>query len=91
MIADKLGYRTIGVGGGAISVNPIGFFGIVALTDVTDVGVSDGPVSPTTMLFEGPMTKGQVVHFGGNGIAAKNGLFVAMTGAPTAKVNVIVG
>lgn len=91
MFADKLEYRTIGTGGGALTLNPTGFFGIVALTDITDVGVSDGPISPTTMLYEGAMTKGQVVHFGGNGFAVKNGLFVAVVGAADAKVNVFFG
>jgi hypothetical protein len=81
MIADKLGYlsqaTTAGVQVG--SAGPRGFFGITSTVTGGAVTVYDGTSTSGTILFTKTLTVGEVIHFGGNGIAAKNGLFLVVS------------
>lgn len=81
MIADKLGYlsqaTTTGVQVGA--AGPRGFFGLVSTVTGGAVTVYDGTSTSGTVLYSKTLAVGDVVHFGGNGIAAKNGLFLVVS------------
>lgn len=80
MIADKLGYVSQGVTAGVQVGNPgpRGFFGVVSTVTGGAVTVYDGTSTGGTILFTKTLAVGDVIHFGGNGIAAKNGLFLVV-------------
>jgi len=81
-IAPKLGYwnqgTTVGVQIG--TAGPRGLFGIISTVTGGAVTIYDGTSTSGTILYTKTLAVGDIVHFGGNGIAAKNGLFIAVTG-----------
>lgn len=87
MTAPKLGYFNTGttVGAQIGTAGPRGLYGIVSTVTGGSCIIYDGTSTSGTILFSKTLTVGDVIHFGGNGIAAKNGLFIAVTGT----VNVI--
>lgn len=80
MIADKLGYvsqaTTTGVQVG--TAGPRGFFGITSTVTGGLVTVYDGTSTSGTIVFSKTLSLGETVHFGGNGIACKNGIFLVV-------------
>ena len=81
MMGDKLGYRVVDNTTTTIKPTPAGFFGL-SVTDAGDVTVYDNAsaASGVVLYTKTGATAGDVVHFGGNGIAANNGLTVITTG-----------
>jgi len=87
MYADKLGYYNSGVTAGVqIKTGPAGLFGIVSTVTGGAVTVYDGTSTSGTILYTKTLAVGDVVHFGGIGIAAKTGLFLVVAAGT---VNVI--
>lgn len=86
-IAPSLGYWNQGttVGAQVGPVGPRGLYGIVSTVTGGSCIIYDGTSTSGTILYSKTLAVGDVVHFGGNGIRAKNGLFIAVTGT----VNVI--
>ncbi len=81
MMGDKLGYRVVTNTTTTIKPTPAGFFGL-SVTGAGNVTVYDNASAGSGVVLytkTGP-TAGDVVHFGGNGIAANNGLTVVTTG-----------
>lgn len=79
MVSPKLGYKSQGVTAGAqIKTGPAGFYGITSTITGGAVTVYDGTSTGGTILFTKTLTVGEVVTFGGNGIAAGTGLFVVV-------------
>ena len=76
----KVGYlsqaTTAGVRVG--SAGPRGFFGIISTVTGGAVTVYDGSSTSGDILFTKTLTVGEIVNFGGIGIAAKNGLFLVV-------------
>lgn len=90
MIADKLGYATVTQAAAAtVKSGPAGLFGIVVTASTTGtVTIYDNTAASGTVLFtKSSLTVGEAIHFGGLGIAAKNGLHVVCGG--TATVNIL--
>ena len=81
MMCDKLGYREVDNTTTTIKATPAGFFG-VSVTGAGNVTVYDNASagSGTVLYTKTGAAAGDVVHFGGNGIAANNGLTVVTTG-----------
>lgn len=81
MMCDKLGYREVDNTTTTIKATPAGFFG-VSVTGAGNVTVYDNAsaASGTVLYTKTGAAAGDVVHFGGNGIAANNGLTVVTTG-----------
>lgn len=81
MIAAKLSYYNTGTTTGAqIKAGPAGLYGIISTVTGGSCVVYDGTSTAGTILYSKTLAVGDVVHFGGNGIAAKNGLYIAVTG-----------
>lgn len=79
MIAPKLGYYPSGVTAGVlIKTGPAGFYGVVSTITGGAVTVYDGTSTGGTILYTKSLAVGDAVHFGGLGIAAKNGLFLVV-------------
>lgn len=87
-IAPALSYlnqaATAGVQVG--SAGPRGLYGIISTVTGGAVTIYDNTSAAGTILFTKTLVVGDVIHFGGLGIRAKNGLFLVV-GAGT--VNVI--
>lgn len=81
MMCDKLGYKVVNNATVVIKPTPAGFFGL-SVTGAGDVTVYDNAsaASGTVLYTKTGATAGDTVHFGGNGIAANNGLTVVSTG-----------
>lgn len=87
MYADKLNYAKVAAATSTVRDYPTGLFGIVAVT-AGNVTVYDNTAASGDKLYEKTgLTAGEVVHFGGIGIAANKGLTVVASGT----VNVIYG
>lgn len=81
MLAQRLGYVSQGTTAGAQVVSgPSGFFGLISTVTGGAVTIYDGTSTSGNILFSKTLTVGEVVHFGGMGIAAGNGLFIVCTG-----------
>lgn len=81
MLANKVGYLSQGTtAGAAIKVGPAGLFGIISTVTGGAVTIYDSLSATGTILFTKTLAVGDVIQFGGNGIAAKNGLFIVCTG-----------
>jgi len=81
MMCDKLGYRVVNNTTTTIKPTPAGFFGL-SVTGAGNVTVYDhaSAGSGVVLYTKTGATAGETVHFGGNGIAANNGLTVVTTG-----------
>ncbi len=81
MMGDKLGYRVVTNTTTTIKPTPAGFFGL-SVTGAGNVTVYDNASagSGVVLYTKTGATAGDVVHFGGNSIAANNGLTVVTTG-----------
>lgn len=86
MIASKLGYKQVTNTPELIKSGPSGLFAIIGNTAVTLCSVFDSTSASGDLLWEGSLTQGQVVHFGGIGIAANEGIYVAIGGAGTVTI-----
>ena len=81
MIAPKLGYFNQGTTAGQlIKTGPAGLYGIVSTVTGGAVTIYDNTSAAGTILYTKTLAVGDVVHFGGLGIAAKLGLFIVVTG-----------
>lgn len=78
-ISPKVGYQSVAAGT-LIKSGPAGLYGIVSTVTGGAVTVYDNTAASGTILFTKTLTVGDVIHFGGNGVAAKNGLYVSVTG-----------
>ena len=81
MMCDKLGYQVVNNTTTTIKPTPAGFFGL-SVTGAGNVTVYDNAAagSGVVLYTKTGATAGETVHFGGNGIAANNGLTVVTTG-----------
>lgn len=81
MMNDKLGYKVVASATTVIKPTPAGFFGL-SVTGAGDVTVYDNAsaASGVVLYTKTGAAAGDVVHYGGNGIAANNGLTVVTTG-----------
>lgn len=89
MYADKLGYANVTQAAAAtIKTGPAGLFGIVVTASTAGtVTVYDNTAASGTVLFtKAALAVGETIHFGGLGIAAKNGLHVVVGGTGTVNV-----
>jgi hypothetical protein len=79
MSLEKVGYFNQGVTAGTqIKLGPAGLFGVVSTVTGGAVTIYDGTSTGGVILFTKTLAVGEVVHFGGNGFAAKNGLFIVV-------------
>ena len=81
MMGDKLGYKVVSAATTVIKATPAGFFGLT-VTGAGNVTVYDNAsaASGVVLYTKTGATAGDTVDFGGNGIAANNGLTVVTTG-----------
>jgi hypothetical protein len=81
MMNDKLGYQVVSNATTVIKPTPAGFFGL-SVTGAGNVTVYDNAsaASGVVLYTKTGAAAGDVVHYGGNGIAANNGLTVVTTG-----------
>lgn len=81
MMGDKLGYRVVNNTTTSIKATPAGFFGL-SVTGAGNVTVYDNATAASGVILYSKTgaAVGDVVQFGGNGIAANNGLTVVTTG-----------
>lgn len=90
MNLDKIGYANVTQAAAAtVRTGPAGLFGIIVTASTAGiVTIYDNTAASGTVLFtKSALAVGEVIHFGGKGIAAKNGLHVVCGG--TATVNVM--
>lgn len=90
MYNDKLGYKQVTQAAAVTLKNgPAGLFGVivVASTAGTVTIYDNTAASGTVLLTKSTLAVGETIHFGGLGVAAKNGLHVVCGG--TATVNVL--
>lgn len=79
MSLEKIGYFNQGVTAGTqIKVGPAGFFGVTSTITGGAVTVYDGTSTSGTILFTKTLAVGEVIDFGGIGLAAKLGLFIVV-------------
>lgn len=89
-MAEKLSYSAVTEAAAAtVKTGPAGLYGIVVTASTSGtVTVYDNTAASGAVLFtKASLTAGDVIHFGGLGIAAKNGIHVVCGG--TATVNVL--
>ena len=81
MMCDKLGYREVSNTTLVVKPTPAGFFGL-SVTGAGNVTVYDNATAAagTVLYSKTGAALGDTIHFGGNGIAANNGLTVNTTG-----------
>ena len=81
MMNDKLGYVEVNNATSIVKPTPAGFFGL-SVTGAGNVTVYDNAsaASGTVLYTKTGAAAGETVHYGGNGIAANNGLTVVTTG-----------
>lgn len=79
-IAPKIGYVSQGTTAGAQigTAGPAGLFSITSTITGGAVTIYDGTSTSGTILFTKTLTVGDVIHWGGVGLAAKNGLFAVV-------------
>lgn len=84
MIADRLGYKPVGVGTVVIKdrAGPAGLFSVTC-TGAGNITIYDNPSAGSgTVLFTiTGATAGQIFHWGGTGIGANTGLTAVSTGS----------
>lgn len=84
-IEEKLGYYTLtstGTTTAVVKTGPAGFYGFIPTsTSMTDLSVYDGITATGTLVYKGTPVMGTPIHFGGKGIALKNGLTAVGTGS----------
>lgn len=81
MMSDKLGYVQVNNTTTVVKPSPAGLFGLVVV-GAGDVTAYDNAsaASGNVLYAKTGAAAGDVVHFGGNGISANNGLVVVTTG-----------
>lgn len=81
MMCDKLGYVQVNNTTTVVKPTPAGLFGLVVVGAGNVTAYDNASAGSGVVLFtKDSMAAGDVVHFGGNGIAANNGLTVVTTG-----------
>lgn len=81
MIADKLGYwNQATTTGELIKAGPAGLFSITSTGTGGAVTIYDGTSSAGDILFTKTLAVGDIIHWGSHGLAAKNGLYIVVTG-----------
>jgi len=86
MVGSRLGYAKVSGAPALVTSGPAALFGIVGVTSVASCIVYDSIAASGNILWSGALTLGQVVHFGGQGIAVGNGLYVSVGGAETVNI-----
>ena len=89
MTSNKLSYANITQAAAAtVKTGPAGLFGIIVTASTSGtVTVYDNTAASGTVLFtKTTLAVGEVIHFGGLGIAAKNGLHVVVGGTGTVNI-----
>ena len=85
MSLEKIGYRSVATTDGPtqLKTGPSGFFGfVVSVGAAASIAVYDGTSASGKLLYtKAGHVAGDVVHFGGVGIAANQGLFIVVGGA----------
>ena len=81
MIADKLGYINVPTTAGQqIKTGPAGLFSITSTVTGGAVTIYDGTSTAGTILFTKTLAVGDIITWAGHGLAAKLGLYIAVTG-----------
>ena len=81
MIANKLGYANVPTTAGqVIKTGPGGLFSITSTVTGGAVTIYDNTSAAGTILFTKTLAVGDIIHWGGNGLAANNGLYIVVTG-----------
>lgn len=78
-IAPALSYWN-GSSASLIKTGPAGLYGVVSTVTGGAVTIYDNTAASGTILFTKTLAVGDVIHFGGLGIRAKNGLYISVTG-----------
>lgn len=89
MSAEKIGYANVTQAAAAtIKSGPAGLFGLtVTASTAGTVTIYDNTAASGVVLFtKSALAVGEVIHFGGLGLAAKNGLHVVVGGTGTVNV-----
>ena len=72
-------FRSVSTGTNLKS-GPAGLYYIISTVTGGAITVYDNTAASGTILFTKTLAVGDVIHFGGLGIAAKSGLYVSITG-----------
>lgn len=89
MTSNKLSYANVTQAAAAtVKTGPAGLFGIIVTASTSGtITIYDNTVASGTVLFtKTTLAVGEVIHFGGLGIAAKNGLHVVVGGTGTVNI-----
>jgi hypothetical protein len=89
MTSNKLSYANVTQAAAAtVKTGPAGLFGLIVTASTSGtVTVYDNTAASGTVLFtKTTLAVGEVIHFGGLGIAAKNGLHVVVGGTGTVNI-----
>ena len=89
MTSNKLSYANVTQAAAAtVKTGPAGLFGIIVTASTSGtITVYDNTAASGTVLFtKTTLAVGEVIHFGGLGIAAKNGLHVVVGGTGTVNI-----
>ena len=81
MISTKVGYKNQGTTAGAqIKTGPSALYGIISTVTGGACTIYDGTSNADPILFIKTLAVGDVISFGGLGIAANKGLYIVVTG-----------
>lgn len=88
MPLEKIGYRNLLLAEGSVALKagPAGFFGFIVIGgSAVTITVYDGIDNSGTVIYaKASLTQGDVVHFGGVGLAANKGLYAVISGTGAA-------
>ena len=77
--SERVGYKSVNTGT-LIKSGPAGLFGVVSTVTGGAITIYDNTAASGTILFTKTLSVGEVVHFGGVGIAAAIGIYVSISG-----------
>lgn len=89
MTSNKLSYANVTQAAAAtVKTGPAGLFGLIVTASTSGtITVYDNTAASGTVLFtKTTLAVGEVIHFGGLGIAAKKGLHVVVGGTGTVNI-----
>ena len=79
MIAAKLGYRQVANTTAVLKASPAGLFSITSIVGGAVAVYDNATAGSGTLLYSKTLVTGDVIHWGGTGISANNGLTVVVT------------
>ena len=78
--SDKIGYRQVAAATTSVKATPAGLYSVTCVVGGAVTVYDNASAGSGVILYTKTMTAGEVAHWGGNALAANNGLTVVSAG-----------